>query len=142
MAFEMGPVYLGDRVAAANYSSDRNIGCAVSSTSGTTFKRLAVDGAPVLGVLCDNPSSGQMGRIQIGGIAKCRVVATTHVAIAVMDKIKGTSDGFFRSSTATTQVAKYTFGRALEPLAANTTGVIAVYITHQGGGSSGAASAA
>jgi len=142
MAFEMGTVYLGDRVAVANYSSAVAIGCAVSSTSNTTFKRIATDGAPVLGVLVDNPSSGQMGWIQIAGVAKCRVVAGTHVAIAIMDKIKGTTDGYFRSSTATTQVAKYVFGRALESLAANTTGIISVLITHQGGGSSGAASAA
>lgn len=141
MAYEMNPVYVGNRVAAANYSSARNIGCAVTSTSATDFKRVAVDGGVTLGVLTDNPSSGQQGRIQVFGIAKCRVVAGTHVAIAVMDKIKATSDGFFRSSTAATQVQKYIFGRAMEPLGANTTGLISVLITHQGGGSSGAANA-
>lgn len=141
MAYEMNPVYIGNRIALGNYSSAVAVGCAVTSTSANDFKRITTDGGVVLGVLVDTPSSGQMGRIQVGGVAKCRVIAGTHVAIAVMDKIKGTSQGYFRSSTATTQVAKYVFGRALEPLAANTTGTIAVLITHQGGGSSGAANA-
>lgn len=142
MAFEMNAVYLGDRTAAANYSSAVAIGCAVTSTSNTSFKRVAADGGTVLGVLVDNPSSGAMGRIQVFGVAKCRVRSTAHVAIAVMDKIKASSAGYFLSSTATTQVAKYVFGRALDTLAANTTGFISVLITHQGAGSSGAASAA
>lgn len=141
MSFELQPQYMGNRTAAANYSSAVAIGCAVTSTSATDFKRVAVDGGKVLGVLVDNPSSGQMGRIQVFGVAKCRVRSTAHAAIAVMDKIKASSAGYFLSSTATTQVAKYILGLAQEPLAANTTGFIAVFITHQGAGSSGAASA-
>ncbi|HSE44678.1 MAG TPA: capsid cement protein [Gemmatimonadales bacterium] len=126
-----------NRTAAANYSSDTARWRCVTSTANTVFKRVASLGVPVLGVLQDNPSSGQTGNIMVYGVTRVRVLTTSHNAIAVMDKMIASSQGGVIASTG--GVGKYIIGRALETLGANSTGIIAMLLTHQGSGSSGTA---
>lgn len=139
MALEYGIFDLGDRTATADYSSATNQFRFVTSTSNTTFKRAASAGVPVLGVLQDTPASGEHGSIRVYGLSKVRVGTTSHAAIAIMDKIRTSSVGFAMPSTLGT---RYVIGRALETLSSNSTGVISMLITHEGGGSSGNAQAA
>jgi hypothetical protein len=135
MAFENPLLVLGNRTATANYSSATANYRFVTSTSNTTFTRVASSGGKVLGVLLDTPSSGQMGAIQVGGIAKVRC-STSHGAIAVMDKIRSDANGMAKGSTA---VGNFVVGRALESIGANTAGLIAVLLTFEGAGSTSAA---
>lgn len=138
MALEFDILTLGDRTAAADYSSATNQFRLVTSTANTTFSRVATAGSKVLGVLQDTPASGEPGAIRLYGISKVRVNSTAHAAIAIMNKLRASSVGGAMPSTA---VANYIWGRALETLSSNSTGVITAFITHEGSGSSGAASA-
>lgn len=139
MAFENPLLVLGTKTATANYSSASANYRFVRSTSNTTFTRIATSGAAGIGVLLDTPSSGKMGAIQVAGIAKVRL-STARAAIAVGDKIRSNASGFAVPSTA--KSTYYVFGRALESASSNTAGLLTIHLTHEGGGSTGAASGA
>lgn len=136
MSWEQPLFAIGNRTATANLSADTARWTCVKSTSNTTFSQQTTKGGFVMGILQDSPSSGQMGKIQTHGVSKARVTAATHTAIAIGDRIIASSGAGVRASTGTT-VAFYTLGRALETLGANTTGIIAVLLTHEGSGSTG-----
>lgn len=140
MAWEFPILVLGDRTATANYSSATSQFIVVKSTSNTTFTKQTTKGGAVLGVLQDTPSSGQAGAIMHYGVSKVRCLTTSHTAIAVMAKLCASTKGGVIPSTG--GVSQYVLGRALEALSSNSTGIITMLITHQGGGSSGAATAA
>lgn len=143
MAYEIPVLPVGVMTATANYSSATSQYTLVKSTSISTFTKQTTVGAPVTGVLQDTPSSGQAGQIMMYGITKVRVNSTAHAAIAVGDALHcSTSACALPLSTAGgTRVTKYVWGRALETLSSNSTGIITALITHQGSGSSGAAAA-
>jgi hypothetical protein len=124
---------LGDRTAVSNYSSASSQYTLVTSTSGTTFKKQTTLGGFVLGVLQDTPSSGQAGAVMVYGVSRVRVNNATHIGIVNMDKLKCSTTAGAKPST--TAVANYVWGRALESLTTNSTGVIWALITHQGSGS-------
>jgi hypothetical protein len=130
----------GDRTALQNLSSATSQYILVRSTADTTFGRTAVDGERCDGVLQDTPSSGEPGNVMLLGVSVVRVNSTAHTAIAVGDKLMCSTNGGALPSTG--GVAQYVVGRAWQTLAANTTGLIPMLITHQGGGSTGAGAAA
>lgn len=139
MSWEKPLFELGQYTAGANYSSGTSQFTIVYTTGGTSFKKQTSNGGPALGVLQDTPSSGRTGHVAVFGITKVRVNNATHTAIVSGDKLcASTSAGAIIS----TGVAKYVLGRALENIGTNTTGIIAMLITHQGSGSSGAAATA
>lgn len=143
MAYEIPVLFDGTKTATANYSSAKAQFTVVKSTSATTFTKQTSALNPALGILQDTPSSGTQGSIMLLGITKARVTSTSHAAIAVLDKLTcSTAGGVIPQSTAQgTRVRQYVLGRALETLSSNSTGVITMFLTHEGGGSSGAASA-
>lgn len=136
MSFEKPLFHLGELVAAGNYSSATSQFTLVYTTGGGKFKKQTTNGGWTLGVLQDTPSSGVAGNIMVQGVTKVRVTATSHAAIVPGDKLTCSTAA---AAIPSTTVAKYCIGRALEALGANTTGIIAMLITHQGAGSSAAA---
>lgn len=140
MAFEYPLLVFGDRSAIANYSSASSQYCVVKSTAATSFSKQVTKGGVALGVLQDTPSSGAFGAIMHMGATRVRVNTTAHPKIAIGDKLRASTRAGVEGSTA--NVAYYVLGRALETLSSNSTGIITMLLTHQGGGSSGAASGA
>lgn len=135
MAYEgANQLLLGTLTAAGDYNDATDQFLCVTST-GSNFTVCAAAGSKVLGILQDRPSSGTPGTICVGGITKARVNATSHTAIAVMDKLRCSTNGGVLPSTA--NVAYFVIGRALEALGANTTGVITILFRPEGAGSSG-----
>jgi len=130
---------MGTLKATADYSSATDQFTLVKSTSISTMTQQVTAGGVVVGILQDTPGSGYAGQVQYFGISKVRVDTTSHSAIAVGNKLRCSTSAAALPSTLGTY---YVFGRALEALAANTTGVITCMITHEGGGSSGNAAAA
>lgn len=140
MAYETQGFDLGTLTASANYSSASSQYTVVYQTSGAVFAKCTAKTNRAIGILQDTPSSGAAGLIRVSGVSKVRVATTSHTAIAVGNKLcPSTVAGTVIGSTA---VANYVIGTALEALAVNTTGIITMLITHQGGGSTGAATAA
>ncbi|HEX9394955.1 MAG TPA: hypothetical protein VF923_09890 [Gemmatimonadales bacterium] len=138
MAWEFPLINAGDKTAAANYSSASSQFTVVRST-GTNFTKQTTKGGVALGVLQDLPSSGQPGAIMYQGVSRVRVNTTAHPKINVGDKLRASTRAGVEGSTA--NVVYYVLGRALDSLSSNSTGIIPMLITHQGGGSSGIASA-
>ena len=135
MAYELpGQLILGTLTASSDYNDAADQYTFVTST-GSNFKKVTTAGGVVLGVLQDRPSSGTPGAICVAGVTKVRVSNTTHTAIAVMDKLRCSTVSGAMPSTA--NVAYYVAGRALEALAANTTGIITMLLRPEGAGSSG-----
>jgi len=126
--------FIGWLTAAGDYNDAVDQYCVVRST-GTNFTITTTLDGLALGVLQDKPSSGTPGLIKVMGQTKVRVNTTSHAAIKVFDKLSPSSGGGIKMSTGGAD--GYVLGRALETLAANTTGIIRMLITHQGGGSSG-----
>lgn len=137
MAYQLLSPLLGTLQATADYSSATSQFTLVKIASANTFTKQTSAGGVVVGILQDTPVSGQPGQIQYFGVSKVRVNSTSHTAIAVGDKLHCSTSACALPST--TPLALYVFGRALEALAANTTGIITCMITHQGAGSSGTA---
>ena len=135
MAYDHGLFDFGQMVAAANYSSGSHQFTFMYTTGGGKFKKQVTNGGWVLGVLQDSPSSGFAGSIRMHGITKLRF-GGSHAAIVPGDKICCSTAG---TGIPSTTVAKYAAGRALEALASNTSGIIAVWLNHAGAGSSAAA---
>lgn len=136
MAYDMNVQFMGTKTATANYSSASASHRFVTSTGDTVFTRVATSGAPAIGVLYDNPSSGKVGRIAIEGIVRVRC-STSHAAITPTNKIRSDNAGFAKPST--TAVGNYVIGRAVTGLGANVAGMISVYLTFEGAGSTSAA---
>lgn len=140
MAYELpGQLILGTLTASSDYNDANDQFTCVTST-GSNFKKQTSAGGPVLGILQDRPSSGTAGAICVGGVTKARVSNTSHAAIAVMDKLRCSSNGGIMPSSAS--VTNYVIGRALEALASNTTAVITILFRPEGAGSSGTQSGA
>lgn len=134
MAFEYPLLVFGDRSATANYSSASSQYTVVKSTGATNFTKQVTKGGVALGVLQDTPSSGSFGAIMYMGITRVRVNTTGHPAIAIGDKLRASTRAGVEGSTA--NVNYYVLGRALETLSSNSTGIITMFLTHQGSGSS------
>lgn len=124
--------------STADLSAATNQFLCVNSTAAGKVKVQATKGSRVLGILQNTPKAGAEAVVQGYGISKGRVTAGTHVAINSGDKVICSSGGGIRGSTGTT-TSHYVLGIALEALGANTTGIIPVFITHSGSGSTGAA---
>jgi hypothetical protein len=139
MAYQLTSPFLGTLQATADYSSATSQYTLVKSTSATTCTKQVTAGGVVVGVLQDTPASGKAGNIQYFGVTKVRVDSTSHAAIAVGNKLRCSTSACALPSTLGTY---FVFGRALETLAANTTGIITCQLTFEGGGSSGNAAAA
>lgn len=139
MAWESPLQFDGSRTALENLSSAKAQFLVVKTTAATTFKRQTSAAGVVYGVLQDTPTSGTQGSIMIAGITKVRVNSTAHTAVAVLDKlVASTKAGVIPATTAAgTYVTKYVIGRALDTLSSNSTGIITMLITREGGGSSG-----
>ena len=130
MAFEIQGMDLGHMTATADYSSTTAQYTCVLSTAQADFSQQSVAGERVLGVLQNQPSSGQMGSIRVSGVTKVWV-HTTSAAVAAGDALQGsTSGGVLPVANA---LSSYVIGRALE--ASSTNHLIAMLITHEGGGS-------
>ena len=142
MAFTADAGYIGVLRAATNYSSGTDQYTLVKITSGTLCLQTAANTDVPIGVLMNKPTSGREALIAIRGIVPVRVESTAHAAISVGNKLEPSSGAGGAVMPSTAGVNMYIIGRAMEALAANTTGVISMLITHQGAGSSGAASAA
>lgn len=141
MSFEFPLLADGTHIASSDYNDALDQFCIVKQTTAATptvVKTTAVSDASY-GVLADRPSSGFAANVIVQGIAKVRVLSTAHTAIVPGTKITGGASGGAMPSTA---VGSYVLGRSRNILAANTTGIISILITHQGGGSSGAGGAA
>lgn len=138
MAFELNQDRIGHLTAAGDYNDAADQYCVVRST-GTNFTIQTTAGGVAIGVLQDRPSSGNAGNIAVFGVTKVRVNTTAHAAIAVSDKLCASTAG---GVIASTLAARYVLGRALEALAANTTGIISMLITHQGTSSTSGQAAA
>lgn len=136
MAYTLGCVIDGTRQALANYSSGTDAFILVRSTANTTFSRATSATVFILGVLQEQTASGVPGPIAISGITKVRVDSTSHAAIAVGDKLICSTAG--AALPGATTVTQYVWGRALETLSSNSTGVITAIITHEGAGSTNA----
>lgn len=133
MPGEFPGIMLGDRTAVANYSSAVAQYTLVKTTANTNFSQQKTGGGPVYGVLQDTPSSGTAGNIMVLGVSRVRVNNATHLGIVTGDKLRASTTAGAKPSTAS--VTNYVFGRALETLTTNSTGVIWALITHQGSGS-------
>jgi len=133
MAIYQDGEYIGNLTAAGDYNDALDQFTIVRSTGTNFTAQTTLDGV-CLGVLQDRPSSGTPGLIKISGVTKVRVSRPTHAAIKVWDKLSASTTAGATMSTG--GVDAYVLGRALETLAANTTGIIRMLITHQGGGSS------
>ena len=108
-----------------------------SGTTAAQASLVATRGGTVLGVLQDNSTAqGIESKVGVGGVTK--VVAGdssgTANAIAFMGPLISSSAG--RAVPSTQSIDDYVWGRALEPLAASSTGIIRALITHEGRGSS------
>lgn len=136
MAYEIPGFNIGTLTAVGNYSSATSQYKVVTSTAAGSFSVKVVATGRALGVLQDTPSSGFVGSIMHQGITKVRVMNGTHVAIAVGDKLCGSTGGGVIGST---DVNRYVLGRALQVQAVNTTGIISMILTHEGAGSTAAA---
>jgi hypothetical protein len=138
MSYELNQNHVGHFTAAGDYNDAVDQYCIVRST-GTNFTLQTSAGGVALGVLQDRPSSGNAGLIAVFGVSKVRVNTTAHAAIAVFDKLCASTGG---GVIASTLAARYVIGRALETQAANSTGIIAMLITHQGTSSTSGQAAA
>jgi hypothetical protein len=139
MAYEIPGYNIGTLTAVGNYSSATSQYKVVKSTGAGTFSIKVTSTDSALGVLQDLPSSGYVGNIMFSGITKVRVMNATHGAIAVGDKLCGSTGGGVIGST---NVNRYVLGRALQAQAVNTTGIISMLLTHEGAGSTSAAAGA
>lgn len=137
MAFQNLTPFMGEFKSAADYSSATNLYRVVRLTTSGTVKRSTAVTLMPLGILQNTPGSSEAAMVQVGGISQARCLSTAHSAIVPGTKLAASTAGN-GSIAPSTAVARATFARALEALAANTTGVIAVLITHEGAGSSGA----
>lgn len=141
MAFQNPMQIVGYWPAAANYSSATFQYRLVRLTTSNTIKCTTLLTHPVLGVLLNSPTSGSMAEVCTLGISKVRF-GSVHTAVTMGSKVgPSTLVGFGDASTA---VDVYVFGRMIDnsALGANTTGIRTIMITHEGGGSSGAAGTA
>ena len=141
MAWEFALLNLGTHIASSDYNDALDQYCVVKQTtaaSPTVVKTSAVSDVSY-GVLQDRPSSGFAANVMVQGVTKIRILSTAHSAIVPGTKLTGGASGGGMPSTA---VGSYVLGRSLNILAANTTGIISMLITHQGGGSSGAGATA
>lgn len=133
MAWE-SPVHLiGPFTASANFTSAKQQYVFVTSTNGTSFKKVATKGAHAIGVLQDTPSSGTAGQVMTLGITKLRC-SSAHLGIVVGSAIISSSLGLGQKSTG---VGQYVMGRALSALTTNSSGIITLQLTYEGAGSSG-----
>lgn len=137
MAFQNLTPFMGEFVSNADYSSATNLYRVVRlTTAGKVVRSTAATLMP-LGILQNTPGSSEAAMVQVGGISQARCLSTSHTAIVPGTKI-GCSTAGNGSIFPSTLLSRPAFARALEALAANTTGIISVLITHEGAGSSGA----
>jgi len=107
---------------------------------GATANAVVACSAPadkVLGVLQNAPSTGgtDAAVVMLSGISKV-YKDSTAAALEIDDLVTvSTESGGAKQSTGTISV--YVVGYALEAMAAGTTGLVSVFLTHNGYGSSG-----
>lgn len=141
MAYQGQQFRLGSLTASSDYNDalDQFTLVTFTTTAGGAVKKQTTNGGVVLGIMSDRPSSGNPAEVVVGGIAKVRVNNTTHTAISAGNKLCcSTSAGAINS----TAVGKFVFGRAIDAIAANTTGFITCLVTLEGAGSTSAATGA
>lgn len=108
--------------------------------TGTTAAQasvVATRGGNVLGVLQDkSTAAGIAAELGVGGVTKVVAGDSSGMenAIAFMSPLISSSQG--RAVPSTQALSNYVWGRALEPLATGSTGIIRALITHEGRGSS------
>lgn len=138
MAWDHPILAVGDRTAAGNYSSASNFGKLVKWTAAATVTLTTGVGGQVNGVLYNRPSSGEMAKVVIAGVAKVHLT-TAAGAVAVGDKVgPSTVAGYADVSTA---VARRYIGYAMTSAAAGAGTLIAVQLAFGVGSSGGAGGA-
>jgi len=133
MAFEF-PGQIISLISSGNLSAKQyrpiNLSAAGNAVLATTTGGLAI------GVLQNTPSTagGDAASVMIYGVTKAQKDSTT-VAVDEGDAIvvKSTLGGLGRGTAG----LGYILGRAMSPLAAGTTGLFSLLITHQGDASTG-----
>ena len=107
----------------------------LSTVADSSVKLATADTDKLVGVLQNTPSTGggDAASVMVSGISKI-VKASTSVAIAKGDTLTCSTDG--TPKTSTSAVTQYRIGIAMEAMAAGTTGLISMMITHEGRGSS------
>ena len=141
MAWEHGCIDIGQYTAAGDYNDAVDQYLIVRITTGQTIAITTAATLNSIGILQDRPSSGMAANVRVWGISKARVTTTAHSAITAGTKIGASTVGA-GSVGPSTLVTRYVLGRSLDTLAANTTGIITILITHEGAGSSGAGAGA
>ena len=131
----------GQFTAAGDYNDAADQFLIVRLTTGQTVKVTTAATLNSFGILQDRPSSGMAANVRYFGISKARVTTTAHSAITAGTKLGASTVGA-GSVAPSTAVGRYVLGRAMGTLAANTTGIITMFINHEGAGSSGAGTAA
>lgn len=106
-----------------------------TAVGAVTFVTAVTD--EVLGVLQNTPTTGggDAAAVMLNGISKV-YKNTTGAAITYGDPLIPTTAGGVTTSTSKA-VTNYVIGQALETVAAATTGLVTMFINHNGRGSSG-----
>lgn len=126
--------------ATTNLSSATNLYRLVrASTSADGCRLVSAATQPVIGVLYNLPNTNEAARVATAGVVLIRKMSTAVAAIALGDKIRGTTVGAAAPATLVTQ---FVIGRAEAAMSSGTTGFLPVRLTFEGAGSSGAASVA
>lgn len=120
--------------SAADYSTATGQYTLVTATSSGIAQQ-TTRGGFVMGTLCNTPTSGTAADVGTWGVQKVQC-GSTHTLITVGSRLFCSTASLALSSGDGSSEANYIFGRSLETLAADTSGVIAVLMTHEGQGSS------
>ena len=115
--------------ALADYSAATNQYKLMKTTGSTVASVQVTKGAYTMGVLQNLPGSGEACNIAVGGVSFVRVNSTSSAAIAAGGLLTPATGG---GGIASTAAGDFTFGRALEALAAATTGIIRASLTFEG----------
>lgn len=128
MAYELPGLSLGMYRASTSFAStDQYCFVTLSTTTNNPpdVRIVATSGTQVVGVLQDVPdSSGDSANVCVFGVSKIRF-SSTHAAVTVLSPLYSRDDG---TANAGTSSSFYVAGYALEPLAADTSGIISMWL--------------
>lgn len=133
MAYEgLQPTNIGWYIASTSFASTDQYCAVVLSTtvnSPPDVRITATEGVFANGILDDlgAETSGSAVRIVTFGVSKGRF-GSTHAAVTVNAPLYAHSNGTLR---ATSSSGFYPIGYALEPLAADTSGIISIFVNPQ-----------
>jgi hypothetical protein len=134
MAHDSGGVVVS-YTANGNLSTKQYFLVQPTTVADNSVKLATAATQKLLGVLQNTPSTGggDGASVMINGVTKA-VKDSTGAAIAKGASLTATTGGGVKTSTSA--VTQYRIGVAMEAMAAGTTGLITMQITHEGRGSS------